>query len=237
MLADATLSADARAAVPSNLVQLTETAKGRARPAFERLLALWNLLSHPEQDRPGAAIRLVVERHYAEYATRTYDNADVRTEDLQHLASFADRYPDAREFLSELALLAGLTAENIVSGEESDDKLVLSTIHQAKGLEWPVVFTLWLAEGRFPTAQSLKRAHELEEERRLFYVAITRSMRSLTITHCFSRKKFGQLIPCHPSSFLRELPEDLCENMSEGGEPVSEADGKEMFAAMRELLE
>jgi len=136
------------------------------------------------------------------------------------------------KFLDDITLDAELEAEK----EEAGDAVTLITTHSCKGLEFPHVFLVGVEEGLLPHSRSAVEG-TLDEERRLFYVAITRAMRSLTITHCLSRKKFGQLIPCHPSSFLRELPEDLCENMSEGGEPVSEADGKEMFAAMRELLE
>src|SRR5690606_6002437 len=111
---------------------------------------------------PGPAIRLILAEHYRDYADRTFTNADARKEDLDNLASFATRWPAASDFLSELALIQGMAGENVVVGDEPDDKLILSTIHQAKGLEWPIVFVLWLAEGRFPTAQALRSATELE---------------------------------------------------------------------------
>jgi DNA helicase-2/ATP-dependent DNA helicase PcrA len=192
--------------VPRVLAQLANDAKGRARPAFERIVRLWRLLTNPEQESPGKAIRAIVERHYSEYATRTFENADVRAEDLEHLAGYADRYRDATEFLSELALLAGITAENVVQGAEPDDKLVLSTIHQAKGLEWPVVFVLGLSEGKFPAPRALKSNHELEEERRLFYVASTRAKDELYL--CYPTVEEGRDGPrrlLRPSRFLAEL--------------------------------
>ena len=136
------------------------------------------------------------------------------------------------KFLEDITLDAELETEK----EDAGDAVTLITTHSCKGLEFPHVFLVGVEEGLLPHSRSAVEG-TLDEERRLFYVAITRAMRALTITHCLNRKKFGQLIPCHPSSFLRELPEELCENMSEGGEPVSEADGKEMFAAMRELLD
>ncbi|MCA9661116.1 MAG: ATP-dependent helicase, partial [Myxococcales bacterium] len=143
-------------------------ARGRAKKALLRLGELWKVLDDPKLESPGAAIRKIVEQHYADYAERTFANAQTRREDLEQLASYADRYPDADEFLSELSLLQGMTAENILGANEPDDMLVLSTIHQAKGLEWPVAFVLWLSEGRFPMASSLRLPKDEEEERRLF---------------------------------------------------------------------
>lgn len=183
-----------------------DAAKGRAKPALQRLAKVWHLMVDSTNESPGAAIRIVVEQHYAEYTDRTFTNAAQRKDDLDNLATFADRYPSAETFLSELALIQGMSAETIVSGEEPDDKLVLSTIHQAKGLEWPVVFGLWLAEGRFPTTQSLRLNEELEEERRLFYVAATRAADELYL--CYPTIEEGRDGPTHllrPSRFLAEI--------------------------------
>ncbi len=146
------------------------------------------------------------DSHYADYADRSFTNADQRKDDLDNLAAFADRYPEAEAFLSELALIQGVSAENIVSGSEPDDKLVLSTVHQAKGLEWPIVFVLWLAEGRFPTTQSLRERADIEEERRLFYVAATRAADELYML--YPTVEEGRDGPSHllrPSRFLAEL--------------------------------
>ena len=78
----------------------------------------------------------------------------------------------------------------------------------------------------------------LPEERRLFYVAITRAMKTLSISYCTGRKKYGQLMPCHPSPFLKELPEDLVESADDlARRPVTEESGKNFFAAMRAASE
>ena len=77
----------------------------------------------------------------------------------------------------------------------------------------------------------------LDEERRLFYVAVTRAMQTLTISHCGGRKKYGQLLPCHPSPFLQELPPELVEEASAAAKrPVSVEAGKDMFAAIRRAI-
>ena len=102
--------------------------------------------------------------------------------------------------------MQGVGAENVVAGAEPDDVLVLSTIHQAKGLEWPVCFLLWLADGRFPSAQVLRSDEEIDEERRLFYVAATRAADQLYLCYpTLEESRDGPMKLLRPSRFLREL--------------------------------
>ena len=124
-------------------------ARGRGKKALENLAVLWRRLTDSDHHHPSDAIREIVEAHYAEYAERTFSNASNRKEDLEHLAGYADRYAGPTEFLAELALIEGMAAENAGPSEPVDDKLTLSTVHQAKGLEWASCFLLWLADGRF----------------------------------------------------------------------------------------
>lgn len=192
--------------VPEVLAAEAELARGRAKGALERLSKLFARLAEPEGRGPGQAIRIIVADHYQEYAERSFANAEARQEDLDNLANYAERWPDPGEFLSELALVEGIAAENVVMGDEPDDKLVLSTIHQAKGLEWPVVFVLWLVDGRFPNAQSLRSNTELEEERRLFYVAATRAEDELYLLYpTIEDGREGPNTILRPSRFLIEL--------------------------------
>ena len=192
--------------IPELLAREAELARGRARGALDELARLFERLAETHERSPSAAIRLIVEAHYRDYADRTFTNADARKEDLDNLARFAERWPEPGEFLSELALIQGVAGENVVVGDEPDDKLVLSTIHQAKGLEWPIVFVLWLAEGRFPTAQSLRSASELEEERRLFYVAVTRAEDELYLLYpTIEEGRDGPSKILRPSRFVAEI--------------------------------
>jgi DNA helicase-2/ATP-dependent DNA helicase PcrA len=192
--------------VPELLAREAEQTRGRAKGALEELARLFSRLAEAGERSPSAAIRLIVEAHYRDYADRTFTNADARKEDLDNLARFAERWPEPGEFLSELALIQGMAGENVVVGDEPDDKLVLSTIHQAKGLEWPIVFVLCLAEGRFPTAQSLRSASELEEERRLFYVAITRAEDELYMLYpTIEEGRDGPSKILRPSRFVAEI--------------------------------
>ncbi len=188
------------------LAEQASLAHGRARPALTRLAELWAILETPGLGSPGAMIREVVTRHYADYAERNFPNAAARKDDLEHLAGYAERYDSASEFLGELALVQGMSAENVLGADEPDDMLVLSTIHQAKGLEWPVCFVLWLAEGRFPMATSVKEQADLEEERRLFYVATTRAGDELYLCYpVIEETRDGPSHLMRPSRFLVEV--------------------------------
>ena len=120
--------------------------------------------------------------------------------------------------------------------ENTSDAVTLITMHSCKGLEFPNVYIVGLEDGLLPHSRS-KVEGTLDEERRLFYVAVTRAMQTLTISHCGGRKKYGQLMPCQPSPFLKELPEELVEHSDEKSKlPVSDATGKDYFAAMRQAI-
>ena len=117
--------------------------------------------------------------------------------------------------------------------EDAGDAVTLITMHSCKGLEFPNVYIVGLEDGLLPHSRS-KVEGTMDEERRLFYVAVTRAMLTLTISHCGGRKKYGQLMPCHPSPFLKELPPELVETEAgQSKKPVEATTGKNLFAAMR----
>jgi DNA helicase II / ATP-dependent DNA helicase PcrA len=121
--------------------------------------------------------------------------------------------------------------------EATGDAVTLITMHSCKGLEFPNVFIVGLEDGLLPHSRS-KVEGTLDEERRLFYVALTRAMRTLTISHCGGRKKYGTLMPCHPSPFLQELPPELVEHADEKGkQPVAPDSGKARFDILRASLD
>src|ERR1022692_2290052 len=120
--------------------------------------------------------------------------------------------------------------------EETGDAVTLITMHSCKGLEFPNVYIVGLEDGLLPHSRS-KAEGTLDEERRLFYVAVTRAMHTLTISHCGGRKKYGSLMPCHPSQFLKELPPELVEHADEKAkQPVTPESGKSKFALLRPSL-
>jgi superfamily I DNA/RNA helicase len=124
-------------------------------------------------------------------------------------------------------------------GEEPEnpvDQVTLITMHSCKGLEFPHVYVAGLEDGLLPHSRS-KVEGTLDEERRLFYVAVTRAQDRLTLSHCRGRRKYGQVLPCHPSPFLKEIPEALVEHAAERDQqPVSPESGRNLFAAMRQAL-
>ena len=148
-----------------------------ARTPFIQLQELMADIAAPKLlGQPGEAIRRVVESYYETWARAHLENSGARLEDLEQLALFADGYPDVNTFLSEITLLNDLSGEDAVAGPP-DEMVTLSTVHQAKGIEWRAVFVIWLAEGRFPSF----RMDDEEEERRLFYVAVTRARDRLSL--------------------------------------------------------
>ncbi len=152
--------------------------------------------------QPGEAVRHVVESFYAPWARAHLEAAGARLEDLEQLALFADGYPDINTFLSEVTLLNDLSGEDAAVGPP-DEMLTLSTVHQAKGIEWRAVFVIWLAEGRFPGF----RMDDEEEERRLFYVAVTRARDRLYLVRPeIARDRYRVDALLEPSRFLAELP-------------------------------
>ena len=129
-----------------------------------------------------------------------------------------------------------LDTEREEEDESRGDAVTLITMHSCKGLEFPHVCIVGLEDGLLPHARS-KAEGTLDEERRLFYVAITRAMQTLTISHCVGRRKYGQILPCHPSPFLKELPPELVECADEKAkQPVTTESGKLLFDAIREGL-
>ncbi len=149
---------------------------------------------------------------------------------MASLPSTGDNPEAALEkFLDDLSLDSDRKEEQ----ENTGDAVTLITVHSCKGLEFPHVWIVGLEDGLMPHARS-RAEGTLDEERRLFYVAMTRARLTLTLSHCAARKKYGELKPCHPSPFLREIPPDLLESADEQGKkPVSVAAGKNFFAAMR----
>jgi DNA helicase-2/ATP-dependent DNA helicase PcrA len=180
----------------------------RGRAGYRRLAEVLRALARPPtRDLPGESIEKVLDDGYEEYLRAEFLNADSRVEDIRQLADYARGYEDTEAFLAEVALLTELAAETVSEGGEPDEKMVLSSVHQAKGLEWRAVFLVWLADGRFPSAQALRDRDGEEEERRLFYVACTRARDELYL--CFplvAAPRDRERVVLKASRFLEELP-------------------------------
>ena len=167
---------------------------------------------------PAAMINSVLLALYDDYMKGKFANYEARREDLATLSGFAGQFESTEEFLSQLALLGAVETADAFGGEGDGEKMTLSSVHQAKGLEWKVVFVLWLTEGMFPSARSAETPEGLEEERRLFYVAVTRCKDELYLTYPEMRLNAGYGDPFQrPSRFLTEIPEALLEPWEVGG--------------------
>ncbi|MSU34407.1 MAG: ATP-dependent helicase [Pedosphaera sp.] len=160
---------------------------------------------------PAALIRLVVEAEISAYVEATYENSRNRLEDLDQLASYARQFNSTVEFLTQLALLSNAETETNANTQE-EERLKLSTVHQAKGLEFDVVFVIMLCEGMFPSGRALDSIEGEEEERRLFYVAVTRARSELYLSYPLLRFAGGGGNAMQQGSrFLGELPKNLLE--------------------------
>jgi DNA helicase II / ATP-dependent DNA helicase PcrA len=227
----ATFQAQARKSIES-FVEFVE----RTRQPLENFDTLHPIVLSSWADRFLDEIRYFNELRRSE---KTPEGAESRIRSIQELLVTLDEQPSSlsphdrlQSFLEEITL----DTEREEEKEEAGDAVTLITMHSCKGLEFPHVYIVGMEEGLLPHSRS-KEENTLDEERRLFYVALTRAMQTLTLSHCASRKKFGQSMPCHPSSFLDELPKELVEHADElAKKPVSAESGKDQFAAMRAAL-
>ncbi len=245
---------------------LTSAGRGvtKSLKSFREVL---NLISSESMQRnPSESIRVVVERGYADYARSKFPNSQARLDDLEQLSQYALRYESLTELLEEVALANPIAGEDTAVVGPEDEKIVLSSVHQAKGLEWRIVFVIWLADGRFPNQRAMRvpggivrlPSHQVpealqqlvggmaeearvmeatpssstdapapteivvpgeEEERRLFYVAITRARQELYLVFpVMARDRGGMDVLMEPSRFVRELPSGLYEKWVIGSE-------------------
>lgn len=165
-----------------------------------------------ESTRKSAAkmLRLIMDAGYDDYLKETYDNYERRLDEIQQLAEFAFQFGTVEEFLTQLALLTNVEAEE--DPHDDTERMKLSTIHQAKGLEFDIVFVIMLCDGLFPSARSSETNDGEEEERRLFYVSVTRAKNELYLCYPNMRGGFGATgmdVYQSPSRFLGEIPEDF----------------------------
>ncbi len=164
------------------------------------------------EEQPSELIRDVIAGDYRDYLEAEYPDFMDRLEDLEQFALFAEGYTSLQTFLDEVSLTGEYGAIREEGGVEDEEKMILSTIHQAKGLEWDAVFVMHLVDGKFPIGAALDEDGGLQEERRLFYVATTRARKELYFTYPIT-SGYDTLTLSQPSMFLQELPEGLLEEV------------------------
>ena len=165
---------------------------------------------------PSAAIAALLAGGYPDTVRARYERPDNRIADIEQMAVLATRYESLERLIADLLLAGDVYGVDTLATDESADHLVLSTIHQAKGLEWSRVFVPRLVEDGFPSARSLGEEGGEEEERRVFYVAVSRAMDELYLTYplTLSRGGRGPTQITKPSRFLTELADNLTERAS-----------------------
>jgi DNA helicase-2/ATP-dependent DNA helicase PcrA len=163
----------------------------RARDAHRSLAALLRQLrgvgSVPQGEEAGARVAsdvAAIRALYDAILKEKYDRPEARLADLDQLRTIAASYPSRSAFLAALALDPPSSTQDLAGGSESEsDALVLSTVHSAKGKEWKAVFVIWAVDGWFPSSRAVEEPDELEEERRLMYVALTRAKDELAVVY------------------------------------------------------
>ncbi|MDE0837302.1 MAG: ATP-dependent helicase [Akkermansiaceae bacterium] len=195
----------------------------------KKALQQWEQLSHTMDElvvdgkfaRPSDMLFSVLEGVYDEYLQGSFDNYEHRRADIEQLMSYGEGFDDVLDFLAQLSLMSAVDGDPSGSRAEPDtEQVVLSSVHQAKGLEWKVVFIIWLTDGMFPNGRVLEADDEdmLEEERRLFYVAITRAMNELYMVYPqINPKSYTGDVIQRPSRFLDDCPGELIEEWHVGG--------------------
>ncbi len=182
-------------------------ATGKATQGLNELRDILTTVLELRKTGPEAIINKIIEGGYRRTLKERYGDITSRVEDLKQLGAFSSQYDNLEEFLSDMALMTTVTEDNETDYlRDNNHRVVLSSIHQAKGLEWSVVFMIWCSEGMIPLARALKEEGGEDEERRLFYVATTRAKDQIYFCHTLiahSKGTRGRVLA--PSRFIREL--------------------------------
>jgi superfamily I DNA/RNA helicase len=223
----------------------------RARESLLAFLALIDRVRGPLLQENALGLTPWAERFLADigyledlrHSEKDPDNAENRVRNLKEMLATMDQAADGIAAHKPADRLEAFLQDLMLDGERESEKerdpqaVTLITMHSCKGLEFPHVHIVGLEDGLLPHTRS-KEEGTLDEERRLFYVAITRAMKTLRLSHCAGRKKYGQMTPCHPSPFLRELPPEHIEHVdAHERKPVTVEVGKNLFSGMRAALE
>ncbi|MBU1131027.1 ATP-dependent helicase [Patescibacteria group bacterium] len=193
---------------------LSDVLTPKAKVGWEALVGIFKDLGLRIKDNgPSEFIRIIAKSDYQNYLESQFPNWKERLEDLEQLAKFAESYKDLNSFLAEVTLQESFAVERAKPDTAEDERLILTTIHQAKGLEWEVVFVINLIDTAFPNRRALAEEGGLEEERRLFYVAITRAQKQLFFSYPLT-SDYSSMYLNTPSQFLREIKKSLLEEVN-----------------------
>ncbi len=190
---------------------VAEKVPAGAREEWPKLMAsLLQVADTMRHMKPHNAVEVALDGWYGDYLKGAYANYSSRLDDLKSLIGFASRYDEMQDLLAQIVLLNSETSDRSVDPDA--DALKLTTVHQAKGLEYGVVFLIGLADGQFPLRRAIE-AGDIEEERRLFYVAVTRAKDELYLIYPRVSLKGGPQMMMQPSRFLQETPDTLYQQL------------------------
>jgi DNA helicase II / ATP-dependent DNA helicase PcrA len=223
--------------------------KGLGRSVADNVAGLVELLDRYAElfKIPGSMSKtlknLTEEINYKNYIYELFKTSEAairRVENVDGFVQSLSQYEETDETPSLLGFLETLALTDL-SYEKSEKSfgVTLTSFHSAKGLEFPVVFIAGLEETILPHRKSADTDEDLEEERRLFYVGITRAMKELYLTHTRQRIKYGKVLPSAPSRFLEEIPEELLKraDCNDAEDPEeNERDAKAFFSKIKEIL-
>ena len=215
-----------------DIKHLGDCLSGKAQVGWNNFLKTYNAALE-SGGSPAKAVRAILETGYADYLEAEYFDSRERKGDLEQLVIYAGKFSDLAEFLAEASLAenyrqvtspppspykgegdgAGHPLLTKERKEVRSGKIILSTVHQAKGLEWSAVFVVNLSSGAFPNSRAANERGGIEEERRLFYVAITRAKKHLFLTYPMENSGWGDTLP-GPSMFLEEIDSELLDDKS-----------------------
>lgn len=213
---------------------LSKVVPKKAQEGYKRFQKIMRALTAQDDKLvPSELIESVLEEGYETHILANFDNGKDRIDDIRELINFANEYTDLNEFLNDMTLRESFKGETVLGAEEEDEHLVLSTIHQAKGLEWETVMVLGLCEGQFPHPKAMQEDNEMEEERRLFYVAVTRARKYLYMIHPLTRFDYQMgMVVARRSRFLEELAQEDYEVWQVGtGGALGDDTGNDPFSS------
>ncbi len=185
----------------------------KAKNGWYNFVRIWEAMLGTSKTDTAALIDSIINSPYKDYLETEFIDSKDRLEDITQLQVFANKYNELEQFLAEASLQESFNIRGNQNRDQSGPKVVLSTIHQAKGLEWSAVFIINLSSGAFPSDRAFREPNGLEEERRLFYVAITRAKKHLHLTYPMAGGGFGDSMS-GPSLFLGEISSDLLDDHS-----------------------
>lgn len=219
----------------------------RARTCIQAFLKFLDYYSDAvisrNADYAGLTDRVMEDIGYAEFVAKSCKKEEEKKARAEALGEFMYGLREHQKrnskglqaYLDDVALLAEREKDDDIEGKKG---VCLITLHAAKGLEFPHVYLIGLEEGILPHKRSIEEGTR-DEERRLLYVGITRAKKTLTLSYCYTRKRYGDPLPCYPSSFIKELDREHVEEASYQdwlNKPASEDQAQSAFAKMREML-